>query len=724
MSSLFVDTNREEAERENTASFVGERKRKRGRKPRVKVLHSEEGYGRGVMEIVNRDGVAVDLTALANAEDPYGEELRRRTLGMESEEELLGFMRELGGQWGSRRKKRKIVDAGVFGDALPVGWKLLLGIKRRDGRASIYCRRYISPTGLQFISCKDAASYLLSFFGLSDAQCPSSQKGEKIQQDYRLGSENLAGFTPKYRDRQEVISSSTPPTIPISSEQVKETTLLAMENLADVQIHDLFECHKCSMTFDEKDSYLQHLLSYHQRTTRRYRLGSSVGDGVIIKDGKYECQFCHKVFLERRRYNGHVGIHVRNYVRRVEELPGPTTLEKRIESPVRDDVPLRISKMDALIEIAQNSILEDSTLRTNDEPNDDSTPDRLNVPSTQEIPAANSDREMNLGSPLSGQEMDDGMTDITLYQDLSQQDGEHMITGENMEKIDDSNQVVDSKRDSYLDATTVLPAKEQNGNTSETFCEKDDLTFVDDKGNSGVQQGVVSEGQLLAQFGNEMVCDVRDDISLVCTSTIEQPKLSEVNDNSELKVGFGGSNDGLANNIVTETEQKTSEENLLRYGVFDSLISQEQPLQYFPTFSSTSDKGEEQLCSVDQRHDNVTGFEELRLDEIEPLKYSSVTGQESLSIQEVPMDLTYNAEMEGAYGSSVQFESEEVMLNMAAGNQLTTVCVWCGVEFHHEAVDAEIQPDSVGFMCPTCKAKISGQLNVLDSDLPLNSHHL
>jgi hypothetical protein len=95
------------------------------------------------MEIVNRDGAAVDLTALANAEDPYGEELRRRTVGMESEEELLGFMRELGGQWGSRRKKRKIVDAGVFGSALPVGWKLLLGIKRRDGRASIYCRRYI-----------------------------------------------------------------------------------------------------------------------------------------------------------------------------------------------------------------------------------------------------------------------------------------------------------------------------------------------------------------------------------------------------------------------------------------------------------------------------------------------------------------------------------------------------------------------------------------------------
>ena len=134
--------------------------------------------------------------------------------------------------------------------------------------------------------------------------------------------QQLVAVTQKDEDRrQEVISSSTAARVPISSEQPKEATLLGMDNLADVQIRDLFECHKCSMTFDEKDTYLQHLLSYHQRTTRRYRLGSSVGDGVIIKDGKYECQFCHKVFLERRRYNGHVGIHVRNYVRRVEEVP-------------------------------------------------------------------------------------------------------------------------------------------------------------------------------------------------------------------------------------------------------------------------------------------------------------------------------------------------------------------------------------------------------------------
>ncbi|KAG2703861.1 hypothetical protein I3760_06G156300 [Carya illinoinensis] len=727
LSSLVVSTNQEEAERDKTVTFGGERKRKRGRKPKVKVLQMEAGYGRRVMEIVNRNGVAVDLALLANLEDPYGEQLRRRTLGMESEEELLGFLRELGGQWGSRRKKRKIVDAGVFGDALPVGWKLLLGIKRRDGLSSIYCRRYIRfPTGQQFVSCKDAASYLMSFFGPGDAQRSSSQKGENIQHAYRLTSENLTGFTQNDEARrQEVISGSTLTRIPITRDQVKEATLVGMENLADVQIRDLFECHKCSMTFDEKDSYLQHLLSYHQRTTRRYRLGSSVGDGVIIKDGKFECQFCHKVFLERRRYNGHVGIHVRNFVRRVEELPGPATLQKGIESPTRDDVPSRISKMDALIEIAQNSILETSAVRPNDESNGGATSDQPKFFSTREINAANSDHEMNLGSPLSGEEMDDGMTDITLDQDLNQQDRERSIPQENMEKIDACNEVADSKMDSCLDALTLLPTKEQNGNNSEMFCEKDGL----ENDESGVEQEGVPEGpegHLLAQFSNQIVSVVKDNINLLCNSTLDHPNLGEVNNdiNSKPKVGLGGSDNGLANNLVTETVQKTSEENTLQCGVSDPLMTPEQPLQYCPAFNAASDKGEEHVPSVDQRHNNVTGFEELGLDEIEPLKYSTGAGQESLSMQEVPIDLTYNAEMEGAYGSSVQFESEEVMLNMADRQQLTTACVWCGVEFNHDAVDAEIQPDSVGFMCPTCKAKISGQLNVLDGGSPLNSHRL
>lgn len=88
------------------------------------------------------------------------------------------------------------------------------------------------------------------------------------------------------------------------------------------------------------------------------------------------------------------------------------------------------------------------------------------------------------------------------------------------------------------------------------------------------------------------------------------------------------------------------------------------------------------------------------------------------------MDLTANAEMGGAFGSSsMMMESEVVMIDMAGGDQLTTVCVWCGIEFSHESIASEIQPDSVGFMCPGCKAKISGQVGVLDSGSPV-IHHL
>lgn len=118
-------------------------KRKRGRQPNAKIGGSGEQVETG-LQMVNKNGVAVDLVALASRDDPYGPEIRKRTETMAGNEEaLLGFMRDLGGQWCSRRRKRKIVDANIFGDALPIGWKVLLGLRRREGRASVYCRRYV-----------------------------------------------------------------------------------------------------------------------------------------------------------------------------------------------------------------------------------------------------------------------------------------------------------------------------------------------------------------------------------------------------------------------------------------------------------------------------------------------------------------------------------------------------------------------------------------------------
>lgn len=90
-------------------------------------------------EIVNINGVVVDLVALENAVDPYGKELNKRIAGLVNEDDCLGFFRGLDGKWGSTRRKRRIGDASSFGDYLPVNWKLLLALRHREGRIWIYC---------------------------------------------------------------------------------------------------------------------------------------------------------------------------------------------------------------------------------------------------------------------------------------------------------------------------------------------------------------------------------------------------------------------------------------------------------------------------------------------------------------------------------------------------------------------------------------------------------
>lgn len=127
-------------------------------------------------------------------------------------------------------------------------------------------------------------------------------------------------------------------------------------------------------------------------------------------------------------------------------------------------------------------------------------------------------------------------------------------------------------------------------------------------------------------------------------------------------------------------------------------------------FSMLFSQGENEFGTADQIHAKVTGFDELKLDEIEHLKFSLGTGQEPMSLHEVPLGVGNITEMEAAYDASLQFESD--VIGDTADRQLTTVCVWCGAEFSHEALDTEMQSDSVGYMCPDCKAKISGQLNI------------
>ena len=75
----------------------------------------------------------------------------------------------------------------------------------------------------------------------------------------------------------------------------------------------------------------------------------------------------------------------------------------------------------------------------------------------------------------------------------------------------------------------------------------------------------------------------------------------------------------------------------------------------------------------------------MRFDEIDTAECDFARVQVS-PLPDVPTELTNNTVVEGTCASPVQFESQVVMLNIGGRNQLTTVCVWCGIEFNHDAV--------------------------------------
>lgn len=121
----------------------------------------------------------------------------------------------------------------------------------------------------------------------------------------------MADLSAPNEKRQEILGCQTfSPGIAIISGNYEVQVTMNPGDLPAVQVREASHCDKCNLTFNSQDDFLQHQLSFHRR--RKTKNGESITDGVILKDGKYECQFCHKTFDERHRYNGHVGTHIRN----------------------------------------------------------------------------------------------------------------------------------------------------------------------------------------------------------------------------------------------------------------------------------------------------------------------------------------------------------------------------------------------------------------------------
>lgn len=239
-------------------------------------------------------------------------------------------------------------------------------------------------------------------------------------------------------------SCSILPPLTTSDARETEVCLMEIENLPDVQVQDIFECYKCNLIFHQRNAYLDHLMSVHEQTTRRYKVGQSIGEGVIIKDGKFECQYCHKVFSERRSYNGHVGVHVRSHGKASKELLMLGSVQKSAESLSVEDSHIRSSKMNALIEIARNSMVEAATARhdckhvDNSSPPDSKRADNPPPPVMNNALVGNGKDDTNLSSDLVQIEKGDRKSDRFLDQEVNAGGTGCMVAVEKMFYGDDS----------------------------------------------------------------------------------------------------------------------------------------------------------------------------------------------------------------------------------------------------------------------------------------------
>lgn len=239
-------------------------KRKRKRKSKApKENGEEELQGLGVISV---NGEEIDLKYLAGVADgAFEAELNRKTEGMVREDEFLGFLTGLEGRWGSSRKRRKYVDAANFVKALPANWKILLSLRPRVRKPSLYCRRFVSPSDVHFKSCKEVAFYLKSEIVTKDANPPDEGAVMPIENDHQAGPESVA-------------------IVPVPSLAAEEVNLLETSELRNVPITSVIESNICRDSFTSIGGLESHLQKFHGTNVRRLDLDDLSGKRSISDD--------------------------------------------------------------------------------------------------------------------------------------------------------------------------------------------------------------------------------------------------------------------------------------------------------------------------------------------------------------------------------------------------------------------------------------------------------
>lgn len=193
------------------------------------------------------------------------------------------------------------MDAAMFGDHLPRGWKLLLGLKRKERVAWINCRRYVSPKGHQFATCKEVSSYVMSLLGYPEAKPTAIQRNDAGVHD--LNAVNSVGLHQQTESTEEKQSAMLVTSVTLSSQSGDSERHKPHKDEIRVEANAK-ECQKCNLTFHDQGAYVQHQLSFHQRKAKRRRVSKS-GQLGVSKDGKCETQECQKTSEDRPGNFGH-----------------------------------------------------------------------------------------------------------------------------------------------------------------------------------------------------------------------------------------------------------------------------------------------------------------------------------------------------------------------------------------------------------------------------------
>uniref|UniRef100_A0A0D3H1J1 C2H2-type domain-containing protein n=1 Tax=Oryza barthii TaxID=65489 RepID=A0A0D3H1J1_9ORYZ len=226
---------------------------------------------------------------------------------MTTEEELMGFISSLAGQWVNQRMRRKLVDASFFGDHLPSGWRLQLGIERKDRKAWVNCFSYVSPKGQSFATCQEVSAYLMSLLGYPEFKTDNIEYGS-TQQHGLCADDGVNVLGVQHQIGTSMDSQSN---LPVASATFYSHSRDQDETVAD-DINS-YECQQCNLTFHGQSAYAHHLITFHKVSSKRRKSNkvSKFGEPVIGKDGKFECPVCNKTFEEQSRYFGHIGSHAK-----------------------------------------------------------------------------------------------------------------------------------------------------------------------------------------------------------------------------------------------------------------------------------------------------------------------------------------------------------------------------------------------------------------------------